>query len=89
MSLPSSVIVPVSAMNSPAMALEQRGLARAVGADNRRKVAVVQMQVHVFEGDLFIDSAQIERFADVFQIKHGGHLPSGRWRGGGGNPPWP
>ena len=69
--------------------VEQRGLARAVGADNRRKVAVVQMQVHVFEGDLLIDSARIERFADVFQIKHVGHLPSGRWRGGGGNLPWP
>ena len=69
--------------------VEQRGFARAVGADDGGKVTVVEVKVHAFQRDLLIDGAGVERFADVFQFKHGAHLLSRRWHGGGGKPPWP
>ena len=66
--------------------VEHRGFARAVGADDRSKVAILQVKVDLLQGQLFVDGAGVKGLADIFQFKHGGHLLSQRGSDGGGTP---
>ena len=51
--------------------VEQRGFARAVAADDRDEIAVVQGQGNAVQRGLFVDRARIKGLADLFDLKHG------------------
>ena len=62
----------------PGDGVQQGGFARAVAADDGDEVPLLQMEAEVVEGRPGVDSARMEGFGDVFQIKHGRFLPSRR-----------
>ena len=58
--------------------VQHRGFARAVAADDRDKVAVLQRQIQSLQGDLLIDGSCIEGFVYILDLKHCPCLPFSR-----------
>ena len=58
--------------------VQHRGLACAVAADDRHKVAVLQRQIQPLEGHLLVDGARIESLINIFDLKHCPCLPFSR-----------
>ena len=58
--------------------VQHRGLACAVAADDRHKVAVLQRQIQPLEGHLLVDGARIEGLIYIFDLKHCPCLPFSR-----------
>ena len=77
--------------------VQHGGFARAVAADDGDEIPVVQGQVQAVQSRFGIHRAGIKGLADVFDLKHSGHLPSlsshgycssnREWTGTG--PQWP
>ena len=58
--------------------VQHRGFARAVAADDRDKVAVLQRQIQSLQGDLLIDGSCIEGLVYILDLKHCPYLPFSR-----------
>ena len=58
--------------------VQHRGFARAVSADDRDKVAVLQRQIQPLQGDLLIDGSCIEGLVYILDLKHCPCLPFSR-----------
>ena len=58
--------------------VQHRGFARAVAADDRDKVAVLQRQIQSLQGDLLIDGSCIEGLVYILDLKHCPCLPFSR-----------
>ena len=56
--------------------VEQGGLARAVAADHRHEVPVVEGEGHAVHGPLLVDGAGVEGLVDFLDLKHGSALLS-------------
>ena len=56
--------------------VEQRGFARAVGADDRGKFPIGQRETQILNGFLLVDGSGVERFGNVADFKHRQSLPS-------------
>ena len=55
--------------------IEQCGLACTVGTENGDEIPLVQMQVQIGQGLLFVDGAGIEGLGDVMDFQHLTYLP--------------
>ena len=53
--------------------VQQRGLARAVAADHRDKVALLEMKIDARKRPALVDRAGVERFVYVVDVQH--HVP--------------
>ena len=62
---------PLVHLPHPRHRVEEGGLSRAVSADYRDKIAVVQGEGHAVEGCFFIDCPGVKGFIDVLDLKHG------------------
>ena len=63
-------------LNGACHGIQHGRLARAVAADNRNKVPIVQSQIQAVQGRLCVDRTGVEGLADIFDLKHCGRLPS-------------